>query len=451
MTVAAALALALAALGLAACPRGGGANLAPPRDEDDPAARAVLVASALDGYHAEYELTWRGRRIGEARERLVADDGAAGGYRFERRERVVVLRGTAIATAMTVVTVELDAAMTARHVRVERDGGAGRQLAEATRQLDDGWRIDSSGRAPRLVDGAAVPSTLVPLMVAARGGTGVVFSGPVLVEGASLALAGLEVSVAPDGATAFARYHTAAGELRAEARLDRQGRVLEAGVGAALGSRRVDAAVLEAGFAPVEIVDASSLVVAGHAQASGPSAPVRLTISGVRSPPPAITELPTQTITTAVGGSWDVTVEPSPPADPGAPAWRQVRERVAWVSTALVDDLRFSALSPAEALAAGRGDCTAHALVLMQDLDARGYETRLVTGFVLDGDVLGRHRWVLVRVGKRWIPVDPMHDEAPARPTHVALAVHGASLDELAFIDDVVFAGWDEAIAAYAR
>jgi hypothetical protein len=38
-----------------------------------------------------------------------------------------------------------------------------------------------------------------------------------------------------------------------------------------------------------------------------------------------------------------------------------------------------------------------------------------------------------------------MYDEAPASAAHVALAVHGSTLDELAFIDDVAFAGWDGA------
>jgi hypothetical protein len=444
--------LALVAL-LAGCASSGARDLAPPSYEDDPAARATLVAGAMDGYRAEFVLTWQGRRIGEARERFFASDDALGGYRFERAERVVVRRAGAVASARTVVTIDVDGAMTARRVRVQRDGGAGATLAEATRRVDDGWSIEVRGQEPRLVDGDAVPATLVPLIVAARGGTGAVFSGPVLVEGAGLAVARLEVDVAQGeggaGALAQARYHTAAGELRALARLDEQGRVAEAGVGAALGSRRVDAAELEQAFEPVEIVDTSSVMVAGAAPAAGGA--LRLTISGVKTPPPALPELAWQTVASVTGGSWDVTIEPAAWPERGAGEWREVRERVSWVARALTDDLRTTTLSPAEALAAGRGDCTAHAVVLAQDLAARGYDTRLVTGYVLEDDALYRHRWVVVRMGKRWVPVDPMFDEAPASPAHLALAVHGASPDELAFIDDVVFAGWGEAIAAYAR
>jgi hypothetical protein len=52
-----------------------------------------------------------------------------------------------------------------------------------------------------------------------------------------------------------------------------------------------------------------------------------------------------------------------------------------------------------------------------------------------------------VQVGGAWLAVDPMLDEVPASPAHVALAVHGTSLDELAFVDDVAFSGWAHARA----
>ncbi len=85
--------------------------------------------------------------------------------------------------------------------------------------------------------------------------------------------------------------------------------------------------------------------------------------------------------------------------------------------------------------------------MLAARLGERGYMTRLVTGFLYDAGALRRHRWVLVLVGRDWLPVDPMLDQVPALPAHLALAVHGASLDELAFVDDVAYAGWDHARA----
>jgi transglutaminase-like putative cysteine protease len=439
---------------LAACSHGR-VELAPPTSEDDPAARAALVASAMEGYRAAFVLTWNGRRIGEAREKFFAADDAEGGFRFERKERVIVRRGDATSVAHTTIVIDVDAAMIARRVVVERDAGGPPLEARATRMSDDGWSVQVGDAPARLADGAAVPSTLVPLYVAAGGNQGRVFDGPVLVEGANLATARLAVDV--ERGTARSRYLTAAGELRAVARLDAQNRLVEAGLGAALGSRRVEPAALDAPFEPPEIVDSAAIPVAGTspAEASATGArgawSLRLTVSGVRVPPPALPEIPEQTVAMAPGGTWDVVVEPTAFPVAGTGPWRELRERTDWVAHALADDLRVATLSPAEALAAGRGDCTAHAVVLEEDLHARGYQTRLVTGFVVEDGALRRHRWVAVRIGKRWIPVDPMFDEVPARPTHIALAVHGASPDELAFIDDVVFAGWSSAIAAWSR
>lgn len=94
-------ALAATVLALVACGRGSSHELAPPTYEDDPAARAALVAGALDGWKAGYVLTWNGQRIGEARERFFASDEALGGYRFERSERVVVRREDGVARTTT--------------------------------------------------------------------------------------------------------------------------------------------------------------------------------------------------------------------------------------------------------------------------------------------------------------------------------------------------------------
>ena len=124
-----------------------------------------------------------------------------------------------------------------------------------------------------------------------------------------------------------------------------------------------------------------------------------------------------------------------------------LRERTRDVARLLEKDLSVAALASDEALRAGRGDCTAHALVLAEALRRRGYETRLVTGYILEDGALRRHRWNLVHVAGDWIPVDPMFGEVPASPSHLALAITGTAADELAFVDDVAFAGWDHARA----
>lgn len=422
-------------------------DLRPPPAEDDPAARAALVASAFDGHRAAFELRWEGRRIGDARERFFADPGAAGGYRFERVERVVLRRGGTLSSARTVITIDVDAALHAQRVMVVRDAGGVLTRAEARRLSDDGWQVAVGEGPPRLVDGSAVPSSLVPLLVAAGGARGRAFAGPILVEGANLAQATLALEV--DGASRLAtgRVTTRAGELRSVSRLDDEGHVQEAGLGAALTSRRTDEGSLAAAFDPPDVVGDSALAVLGTPRAADTSG-LRVTVDGVAATPRVLGELPGQTVTQD-GGAWRVHVAPTAWPQAGTGAWRDVADRVHRVARLLTDDLGMATISADEALAAGRGDCTAHAIVLERDLADAGYAVRLVTGFVLDDGALHRHRWVVVQIGKRWVPVDPMFDEVPAQPTHVALAVHGSSADELAFIDDVVFSPWRGARATY--
>jgi hypothetical protein len=248
------------------------------------------------------------------------------------------------------------------------------------------------------------------------------------------------VDISRDRRVAFARVATAAGELRARAWLDERGYVTAAGEPSGVASRRARERDLLAEFTPPEIVDTSAVLVEGEA---APGRGLSLLIRGVRAPLPRLEEIPNQAVALTAQGDWQVTVEPHP----GAADLRDVRERTSYVARALEDDLAAFALVPEEALAVGRGDCTAHAIVLKGLLEQRGYQARLVTGFVLDDGALRRHRWVVVKVNRRWVPVDPMFDEAPASPAHLALAVHGSSPDELAFIDEIAFAGWEQAKA----
>ncbi len=428
---------------LASCAHPARPVLAPPEEVDDPAARPSR-ARALAGYRAAYRLSWAGQRIGDAREHLVADPRALGGYRFERRERVIVRRGGVATTASTTVLIDVDERLSARRVVVERSSGSSHSRGVAERLPGDGWRVTFGASKPRQVDGAAVPTTLVPLLVASAGAKpGRAFEGPILVEGAGLAVARLALDVTPDRRRTLARIKTAAGDLRAEARLDERGYLAAAGSASTLASERVaDETLLDAPFDAPEIVDSTAIAVRGVA---APGARLRLRIADVNAAPPRVPDLASQKITVDERG-WDITLA-APPPPRAAELLVDLRERTRDVARLLEKDLGTVALDSGEALAAGRGDCTAHALVLAETLRARGYGTRLVTGFVLEDGALRRHRWVLVQVAGDWIPVDPMLGEVPASAAHLALAVHGTDLDELAFVDDVAFAGWDHARA----
>jgi transglutaminase-like putative cysteine protease len=429
------------ALLVAACAHPPRRPATPPDELDDPAARPARAAS-LVGYRAAYRLSWAGARIGDARERLVADAAALGGYRFERRERVSVRRGGTGSSATTTVTIDVDENLRARRVVVERQSGPTRTRGEAVRVAGETWRVTSGAGPVRLLDGGAVPATLVPLLVAGAP-PGRAFEGRILHEGAGLAQARLALDITPDGRRAFALISTAAGDLRAEARLDERGFLAAAGAPAGLASERVaDESALDAPFDPPEIVDSAAITVRG---ALVPGAPLRLRIHDVGARPPTVPDCASQRIAVH-DRAWDVTLGPA--ARPrAAELLVDLRERTRDVARLLEKDLGLATLASDEALAAGRGDCTAHALVLHDALRERGYAARLVTGYVLDDGALRRHRWVLVQVAGDWVPVDPMFGEVPASPAHLALAVHGAGPDELAFVDDIAFAGWDHARA----
>src|SRR5262249_27615788 len=206
--------------------------ISPPEEIDDPAAHLAFRAADLAGYEAAFRLTWNGERIGDARERFVPDGD---GWRVERTERIQVLRGGALATARTRVTIAVDDVLVPRRIDVERETGPARAAGRAVRLRDGSWQIVDDGAAVRIVDAAAVPSTLVPLLVAARGARG--YDGPILVEGAGLASARIVVEVACR--VSRTRFITAAGEIRSEARLDDRGFVAVAGGSVGLASERV--------------------------------------------------------------------------------------------------------------------------------------------------------------------------------------------------------------------
>lgn len=61
-----------------------------------------------------------------------------------------------------------------------------------------------------------------------------------------------------------------------------------------------------------------------------------------------------------------------------------------------------------------RGDCTEHGVLAVALLRRLGVPARGAVGWVALEDVLGPHFWVEVRLGDRWIPLDPTFDQAPA-------------------------------------
>lgn len=84
-----------------------------------------------------------------------------------------------------------------------------------------------------------------------------------------------------------------------------------------------------------------------------------------------------------------------------------------------------------------RGDCTEHGVLAVALLRKLGVPARGVVGWMASGDVLGLHFWVEVKLGHRWVPVDPTFDQAPASAFRLKLGT-----TDLADLGSV---GWDNA------
>ncbi|WLT32666.1 transglutaminase family protein [Geothrix sp. PMB-07] len=89
-----------------------------------------------------------------------------------------------------------------------------------------------------------------------------------------------------------------------------------------------------------------------------------------------------------------------------------------------------------------RGDCTENGVLAVALLRRLGVPARGVTGWVGLGDMLGLHFWVEVRLGQRWVPIDPTFDQAPASALRIKLG--DTDLSDLGSV------GWDTAATAFS-
>lgn len=104
--------------------------------------------------------------------------------------------------------------------------------------------------------------------------------------------------------------------------------------------------------------------------------------------------------------------------------WIAARRINAFVYAHIKNKSLAQAFSTAtEALTAREGDCTEHAVLFSALAKSVGIPTRLITGLVYvarpDEGVFGYHEWVEVRVGDRWIAMDPTFGQDLADVTHV--------------------------------
>lgn len=123
---------------------------------------------------------------------------------------------------------------------------------------------------------------------------------------------------------------------------------------------------------------------------------------------------------------------------PGASRWELARAVNRFVFDWITEkDYGVGFASALEVARIPRGDCTEHGVLAIALLRRLGVPARGAVGWVALEDVLGPHFWVEVRLGDRWIPVDPTFDQAPASAFRLKLG--DTDLSSLASV------GWEGA------
>ncbi|MCE1205258.1 MAG: transglutaminase domain-containing protein [Holophagaceae bacterium] len=125
----------------------------------------------------------------------------------------------------------------------------------------------------------------------------------------------------------------------------------------------------------------------------------------------------------------------------GLSRWELARRVNTFVFDWITDkDFSVGFASALEVCRRPRGDCTEHGVLAVALLRRLGVPARGATGWVGLGEMLGLHFWVEVRLGDRWVPIDPTFDQAPASALRIKLGD-----TDLADLGSV---GWDTAATA---
>jgi hypothetical protein len=373
-----------------------------------------------------YYLTWQGKRIGEARE---VYHRSASGVRVIRHEAIRITRGGVPVDSETEIIIYADKNLHATRVELQARAGAVTRQGNALRADDGSWVIALEGEAVRKADKSAVPLELVPYLVARNQQSE--YQGQVLLAGYGFAIT--QMHLEHDGRHGRVVLKTDWGDITSELQMANDGSLQRADTGST-GSRRVGASRIKEGFRRAELPGLSSIPVTG-------SGTVLVLDNALRQPPPA---LGGQSVSLRKDG-WSVQFDTKP-----VQVSKRISNLVREVDTLLKDSHDAPGAGASDAMALGRGDCTAHSTLLVDLASEQKLEAKLVTGFRIDDNRLVRHRWVTIKQGDTWVQVDPTFGEAPADPSkHLTLAVHGDSTAQIALVDEAVFQGLADAKARW--
>lgn len=379
------------------------------------------VPDELHGLHApadrerHYAIWLGGAQVGTARE---TEAWSAAGVTVRRSEAMQFRRGAVPVAIATTIEITADRRLVPSQVTWTERSQALRR-GEAVRDAA-GWLVtDDAG--VRHLPGDAIPAELAPLLVRRDGR----FAGRAFLPARGFAVGtGRIEAVAPRRLIARLVFDHAGGATAAEATIDLGDDAMPVRVvdGEGVIATRISAAEAAAPFAPVDLIAATSIPLAGPR----PGARHRLALEGDL----AVPAVPGQAAHATAGG---VELELStrlrgglPPGPAGADRTREIAALVARIHRRIVPDLAAGSASTRAAASATAGDCTTFALAYAALAGDRSIPTRVVTGFRVDGDRLVRHRWTVSWTGRSWIAVDAAFGAVPAGGDLVGLAVHDA-------------------------
>jgi len=348
-----------------------------------------------------YRLSWHGAPVGWAVERET--DGE-----IARDEHLELRRGDAVITTDLEIRISVAADLTPRRLRVRKRESGRDTTAVAVREAD-GWHRDGDRAVFAPPD--AVPSELVPALVRVRGN----FAGAVILSGWDLAVGDGVVIAAGDRRLA-ARTVIGGEAIDAAVELDVRGNTERIVDSTDTEAMRADKDGATAPFQPVDVVATAAIPLA---DARRPIEATLLARGGGLRPPPA---LPGQR-GVVDGRRWQVTLDPALPGqlapEPTTPSTAaEIADLVAAVHETIAPSLAGNTLTA--------GDCTAYAVAFAAYATFAGIPVQVVTGYVVDGDRLVRHRWNVAWNGGAWITVDASQPDVMA--PRLGVAVSDASI-----------------------
>jgi len=421
------------------------------------------TAATLDERDEWFGVYAEGRKIGHAHRVTARTED---GYAFYEDSVVALAMLGVPQTLRTALTAETDDAFILRRFTFTLTSPATEFSAHGA---SDGRRLDvtygAAGHEAELSlpldDPIHLPSTLRPHVLAANSEPGTRYSLPVFSpmtlgnEPMTVTIEGREQIAGAEGPIEALKLSEEYGSVRTTVWLDDDGAVLRETTALGFALEREPRAMALRGaedHAPIDLVTVSRIPLTGAIPSPRGASLLRLRVTGAGrtaipdAPPrqrlqrdllhvtrePMPTAAPLDRVPPAALAPY---LAPAPLIEADDPkiaarartivgdtddAVIAARRLVHWVYSHVAKEPSVTVPSARAVLAAGRGDCNEHAVLLTALARASGIPARMVAGAVYANDGFYYHAWTELWLGG-WISADAVFDQLPVDATHVKL------------------------------